>query len=60
MAWLFEKFMLVLSTVLFSGWKEITSGSHHIRMMDGGHFYLKEPKNTDMIVHHITDCLLKL
>ena len=44
---------------VFTEWKYITSGSHHIRMMDGGHFYLKEPKNTDMISYHINRLFIK-
>lgn len=38
-----------------AGWKDITTGCHQIRMMNGGHFYLKEKENTDLIVQHITE-----
>lgn len=39
------------------GWKDITTGPHRIQMMNGGHFYLKEKENTDLIVQLISDWL---
>ncbi|KAM9838782.1 S-acyl fatty acid synthase thioesterase, medium chain isoform 2-T2 [Aulostomus maculatus] len=35
-------------------WKHITSGDFTIRMLDGSHFYLKDPGNEKVILDYIT------
>ncbi|XP_077447483.1 S-acyl fatty acid synthase thioesterase, medium chain isoform X2 [Stigmatopora argus] len=35
-------------------WKEITTGDFNIRMLNGSHFYLKDPENEGIILDYIT------
>lgn len=42
------------------GWKNITNGRSEIRMLNGGHFYLKETENTEVLVRHISNSLSSL
>ncbi|XP_051928080.1 S-acyl fatty acid synthase thioesterase, medium chain [Hippocampus zosterae] len=35
-------------------WKDITTGEFNIRMLDGSHFYLKDPGNERIILDYVT------
>ncbi|XP_008284027.1 S-acyl fatty acid synthase thioesterase, medium chain-like [Stegastes partitus] len=35
-------------------WKDVTSGDFTVKMLDGSHFYLKEPQNEKIILDYIT------
>lgn len=35
-------------------WKDVTSGDFTVKMLDGSHFYLKEPENEKLILDYVT------
>lgn len=39
---------------LSTAWKSMTSGDFDIRMLDGSHFYLKDPENEKILLDLIT------